>query len=99
MTELSASEQNNTDDTWLEAEVCYFNLEGGFFGLLTSDGKRLLPLNLPAKFSHHGARIKLRGYEQRDMMTIQQWGTPFHLTQIDFIDPDNTGARPNNPLM
>ncbi|MBS3797932.1 MULTISPECIES: hypothetical protein [unclassified Pseudoalteromonas] len=98
MTESPASPPSNTDEKWLEAEVCYLNLEGGFFGLVTRDGKRLLPLNLPATFSQAGAQVKLQGYAQRDMMTIQQWGTPFHLTQIEFIDPVNK-AKPHNPLI
>ncbi|WP_105264379.1 hypothetical protein [Pseudoalteromonas sp. T1lg76] len=98
MTELSAARQHNADDNWLDAEVCYIELEGGFFGLLTNDGKRLLPLNLPKAFCKPGAKVKLRGHEQREIMTIQQWGTPFHLTQIEFIDPESN-SKLHNPLI
>ena len=99
MTELSTAAPHNTDDNWLDAEVCYIELEGGFFGLVTGDGQRLLPLNLPAQFSKPGAKVKLRGHEQREVMTIQQWGTPFHVTEIAFANPDDADNKPYNSLI
>ena len=61
------------------------NLEGGFFGLVSNEGKHWLPLNLNKEFQQHGAVIKVKGNPVKGMMTIQQWGTPFSITHIELI--------------
>lgn len=67
------------------ATVKFMNLEGGFFGLVSNEGKHWLPLNLNKEFQQHGAVIKVKGNPVKGMMTIQQWGTPFSITHIELI--------------
>lgn len=77
------------------ATVTFFNLEGGFFGLVTKEGKHWLPMNLKKEFHQHGAVIKVKGKEIKDMMTIQQWGTPFSITHIELISAGRKAAINN----
>jgi hypothetical protein len=79
------------------ATVKYMNLEGGFFGLVSKEGKHWLPMNLKKKFQQHGAIIKVTGSPLNDVMTIQQWGTPFSITHIELIKAGQPGA--GNDLM
>jgi hypothetical protein len=79
------------------ATVKYMNLEGGFFGLVSKEGKHWLPMNLKKEFQQHGAIIKVTGSALNDVMTIQQWGTPFSITHIELIKAGQPGA--GNDLM
>ena len=74
-------EQSNN---WRQGKVQYFNLEGGFYGIVTESGQRLLPMNLAKEFQQNGALIKVKG-TIKNVMTIQQWGTPFTITEIELI--------------
>lgn len=74
------------------ATVTYMNLEGGFFGLVSKEGKHWLPMNLKKEFQQHGAIIKVTGSTLDDIMTIQQWGTPFSITHIELIKAGQPGA-------
>ena len=79
------------------ATVKYMNLEGGFFGLVSKEGKHWLPMNLKKEFQQNGAIIKVTGSALNDVMTIQQWGTPFSITHIELIKAGQPGA--GNDLM
>lgn len=77
------------------ATIRYMNIEGGFFGVISKDGKRWLPLNLKKEFQQDGAIIKVTGSAVNDMMTIQQWGTPFSITHIELIKAGSKGIQTN----
>jgi hypothetical protein len=79
------------------ATVKHMNLEGGFFGLVSKEGKHWLPMNLKKEFQQHGAIIKVTGSALNDVITIQQWGTPFSITHIELIKAGQPGA--GNDLM
>lgn len=70
---------------WQEATVRYMKLEGGFYGLITHDGKKYYPLNLAKEFQQHDALIRFRGKVNKEILTIQQWGTPFNITEINLL--------------
>lgn len=71
--------------TWQQATVKYLTFEGGFYGLITSDGQRLLPLRLAKEFRQDGAIVKVTGQFKPDVITIKQWGTPFEIEEIILI--------------
>ena len=70
---------------WHQATVKYFNLEGGFYGLITHDGQRLLPLKLVKEFRQEGAIVKVKGQFKRDVITTKQWGIPFEIEETILI--------------
>lgn len=72
---------------WQKATVTYISLEGGFFGLLTEDGRKLLPLKLPKKFHQDGAVVNVLGKAKKNIVTFQQWGVPFEIQQINLLQP------------
>lgn len=77
--------EEEKENAWQLAEVRYIALEGGFFGLITESGEKLLPMNLQKSFRQHGATIRFMGKKQKDVVTFQQWGTPFKLSDVELI--------------
>lgn len=73
---------------WQRGRVQFLNLEGGFYGIITDSGKKLLPMNMAKEFAQNGAIVRVKG-KVKDVMTIQQWGTPFTITDIELIKPGN----------
>ncbi|MBD3245516.1 MAG: hypothetical protein GF333_00710 [Candidatus Omnitrophica bacterium] len=79
----------------LRGTVRYVSLEGGFYGIVTDGGARLLPLNLPERFETDGLSIRFRGYQKRDVITQYMWGVPFFLEQIRTV-PGSSPEHPRN---
>ena len=69
---------------WQQGQIVFNEFEGGFYGIVTSSGEKLLPLNLTKAFHHAGSQIRFKG-ELKNVMTIYQWGKPFQLTDIELI--------------
>ncbi|MGL1958181.1 MAG: hypothetical protein OCD00_12780 [Colwellia sp.] len=82
----SSSEKNNdAQQKWQVVTVKYFSFEGGFFGLVSKNGVKLLPMNLKKNYKIDGTILKVIGHVDNDIMTIQQWGTPFNITAVELV--------------
>ncbi len=85
---LKAGDSQVTDEqkqTWQQVTVKYYDLEGGFYGLTSKTGNKLLPMNLAKQYQLPGTILKVKGDMIKDMATIQQWGQPFKITNIELI--------------
>jgi len=78
-------DSNKQETQWRTGTIKFMEFEGGFFGIVTDKGEKLLPMNLAKKFHQVDAKVKIQGKLVTDMMTIQQWGTPFKITKIELI--------------
>jgi hypothetical protein len=93
--------ENSTDkfkdgfNGWQRGRVQFLNLEGGFYGIIIDSGKKLLPMNMTKEFAQNWAIVRVKG-KVKDVMTIQQWGTPFTITDIELIKP---GSKVNDADM
>ncbi len=74
--------------SWQRGRVQFLNLEGGFYGIITDSGKKVLPMNMAKEFAQNGAIVRFKG-RVKNVMTIQQWGTPLTITEIELIKPGN----------
>ncbi|MCH1930333.1 hypothetical protein L9G16_09075 [Shewanella sp. A25] len=79
----------------LQGTVRYIGLEGGFWGIITDNGKQILPKNLPQDYKKDGLRLSFTAQEITGMMTIQQWGTLSSLSDITVIG--QVDSKANNP--
>lgn len=95
----SSSQITGIKIMWQTATVKYMQLEGGFWGLVTDKGQQLLPMNLAKEFRQINAVVKFRGHIKNDVMTIQQWGTPFEITEMTLIKAGIPVDNKNNPLL
>lgn len=70
---------------WQKATVSYIPHSGGFYGLVTEKGKKLLPISLPKKAKQDGILVNVYGKELIATKTSQQWGVPFEIKQINVV--------------
>ena len=75
--------------SWQQVTVKYLNLEGGFYGLVSEKGAKLLPMNLPEKYKVDGTILRIKGQPINNMMTIQQWGKPFKVIEAELVKMGN----------
>ncbi|WP_448549606.1 hypothetical protein [Thalassotalea fusca] len=75
----------NNVQHWSQAKVEYIGLEGGFYGIITNNGQKLLPANLSKELRQDGAIVELSGYFEQGVITFQQWGKPFKITSIKLL--------------
>lgn len=88
--ETTPSEKKNTrmaEESTLPftGTIQYFNLEGGFYGIITNNGKKLLPKNLAKEFLVDGTIITFSGSPVKNTMTFQQWGQLFKVDKVQLI--------------
>ncbi|WP_128692765.1 hypothetical protein [Methanoculleus taiwanensis] len=69
--------------------VTYIDLERGFYGLITENGERYLPLNLPDELAADGLPVRFTGEIEIDIVTFQQWGRPIELSRISVVAGTN----------
>lgn len=84
MSEQIAS-KTSIKQSWQQVSVKFLNFEGGFYGLVTEKGVKLLPMNLPIKYKVDGTILRVKGQHIKNMVTIQQWGEAFELSDIELI--------------
>ncbi|CAM3928316.1 hypothetical protein [Shewanella aquimarina] len=83
--------------TMTQGTVRYFNLEGGFWGIVADDGRHILPQNLSEEYRKDGLRLSFKAQEVKDMMTIQQWGILSTLSDIEVIG--KVESKSGDPLL
>ena len=74
---------------WQQGELVFMQLEGGFYGIISATGEKLLPLNLSEAYYQAGAKIRFKA-ENASVNTIQQWGTPVTILAIELIAPSES---------
>lgn len=84
MSEQTTS-KTSIKQSWQQVSVKFLNFEGGFYGLVTEKGAKLLPMNLPLKYKVDGTILRVKGQHIKNMVTIQQWGEPFELSEVELI--------------
>jgi len=64
-----------TDDYVNGSGTIQFNdFEGGFYGFVSDDDEKYVPINLPEEFEKEGIRIKYTLKILEDQPSIYQWG-------------------------
>ena len=67
----------------IEGTVVYNDLEGGFWGLLSSDGRRFVPVNpLPESLRKQGKRVKAE-LSPVQVLSSLQWGEHVEVDHIE----------------
>lgn len=69
----------------LIGEVRFVDLEGGFYGIIGSNGKNYFPINLSNEFKIDGIKVKFEGRIRKDILTTAMWGEAIEIIKIDEI--------------
>ncbi len=63
-------------------KVTKIDLEGGFFGIVTSEGGQYDPLNLSRKFQVDGLEVNFEAKVRDDVFGMRMWGTSIEIIDI-----------------
>ncbi|WOF15211.1 DUF333 domain-containing protein [Methanoplanus sp. FWC-SCC4] len=85
-----ATPTEDTEKIVKTGTVTYIDLEGGFYGIIADDGTKYLPLNLDDYFKKDNLTVKFTATEKKDTMTVQQWGTPVEIEEMEISDVSYT---------
>ncbi|MBN1123986.1 MAG: PQQ-binding-like beta-propeller repeat protein [Sedimentisphaerales bacterium] len=66
--------------------VRYQQLEGGFFGIVTEDGRRFNPVNLPEQYRINGFKARFRLQDAKDQISIHMWGKLVEVLTVEPIE-------------
>ncbi len=72
--------------------ITYVDLEGGFYGIVADDGRRFLPVDLPAEYRQDDLRVRFVVDVLEDTASTQQWGTPVEIVELEMGDTRRTVA-------
>ena len=64
--------------------ILHFDIEGGFYGIVSDKGEHFLPENLSEEFQQDSLRVYFEGVIT-NKATIQMWGKTVKLTKIEKI--------------
>jgi hypothetical protein len=67
--------KNNEKFFTATGTVVFVKLEGGFFGIITDNGNRYVPINIRKEFQKDGLKVRLEGKFRPDLLGIHMWGT------------------------
>ncbi len=65
-----------------EGKVVHVIVEGGFYGIRTSDGQRLDPVNLPEELKQDGLPVAGAYVVKEGAYSFHMWGKIVELTKI-----------------
>jgi len=63
--------------------IQYVELEGGFFGIVTEDGRKFFPQYLDNEFKQDGLNVRVTAILEEEVFGIQMWGAPIKLVSIE----------------
>lgn len=78
--------QPPADTFHVTGQVYYANIEGGFYGIISDDGIKYQPINLPRKFKKEGLSLKFDAKIKDQGVSAFQWGTMIEMSKVsEFI--------------
>jgi hypothetical protein len=77
-------QQNHVNGT---GTIKFLHFEGGFYGIVSDDGKRYDPTALDQEFQIDSLRVKFEVEPLHGMATIHMWGTPVSIIHIEKLNP------------
>ena len=66
--------------------IKYISIEGGFYGLITDDGKKYDPNNLSQAFQKDNLKVKFKARVRDDLVSFHMWGTLVDIIEIEKIE-------------
>lgn len=76
------SRQAKPENVSSSGYVKFVQIEGGFYGIVTSTGEQLEPVNLPAEFCVNGLKVYVEYEPAENASSIYQWGKIIKILSI-----------------
>ena len=68
----------------IKGKVVYLSFEGGAYGIIDSNGRKYLPLNMPEQLKKDGADVVCTA-RPSDAETMIMWGEPVFIESFETI--------------
>jgi hypothetical protein len=80
----------NISSEYIEAQgtITYVGLEGGFWGIMTEDGRKFDPVDLPDKFKKNGLKVRVKLRPRDDLAGTHMWGQMVEVVEIAEVTRD-----------
>ena len=75
-----------------KGRIEYFDLAGGFYGIVCTDGRSFLPLNLNKEFQVDGMEVSFTARTVPDTLGIYMWGIPVTIISISASQEEEKSA-------
>lgn len=75
--------QSRDTSAWQNGTVKYIDLEGGFYGIIDSQGQKYNAANLPDAFKEDGLAVRFKTEELKGMISYRMWGKLVKITDIE----------------
>ncbi len=69
-----------------EGTIQYIPVEGGFYGIVSSNGRRYDPVNLDPEFRQDALKVRFSGRVLKDRASFHMWGAVFEIQSISKQD-------------
>ena len=76
------NDEGNKDIVISAGTVTFIGVEGGFYGIVTDDGSRYDPINLPPEYRQDSLQIRFMGIIRRDLDSFHMWGQLIELMWV-----------------
>lgn len=78
---IDGSKENKS----FQGTVKYVELEGGFYGIVTENGEKYDPLNLPENYQEDGLQVRVEYEFADEQVGFHMWGKIIKITDIQKI--------------
>ncbi|HUR31365.1 MAG TPA: hypothetical protein VMZ69_08020 [Saprospiraceae bacterium] len=68
----------------IKGKVVYLSFEGGAYGIIDSNGRKFLPLNMPEQLKKDGAEVVCT-VKPSDAETMMMWGEPVYIESFETL--------------
>ncbi len=82
----SLAQKSKVSGQSFEGRIVFNQFEGGFYGIITQNGKRLNPSNLPTDFRRAGLRVRGCYRQIPNRVTLQMWGQLVEFLHIEVLE-------------
>ncbi len=79
---LTCCNSAEPESSRIKGTVRHIPLEGGFYGIVSEDGKKFDPLNLPEAFKKDGLTIRFIPEPCDTCMSMRMWGDIVRLKKL-----------------
>ncbi|MBC8015221.1 MAG: hypothetical protein H7X79_05695 [Sporomusaceae bacterium] len=79
---IAAQSKPPSEPFHLTGHVYYSTIEGGFYGIISDDGIKYQPINLPRKFKKEGLSLKFDAKLRDKAISFFQWGTIIEMSNV-----------------
>ena len=69
----------------ISGKVVYQNIGGGFWGIISNDGKEYRPILMPNQLKKEGAQVNITIEKAKEEFSIFMWGEPVKIISFSTL--------------